>query len=70
MGKLSVKLRGLIMTGTDHLEMEIFKLKDKISGLQFNFEVIEKQLAGLTDSVRILNTKLKDISQSIEGDNK
>jgi len=58
------------MTGTDHLEMEIFKLKDKISGLQFNFEVIEKQLAGLTDSVRILNTKLKDISQSIEGDNK
>lgn len=58
------------MTGTNQLEMEIFKLKDRISGLQFNFDVMEKQLAGLTDALRILNTKLKDISESVEGDNK
>lgn len=44
------------------LLMEIFDLKDKISALNHNDQVKQQRIAGLEDSVRILNAKVQDLS--------
>jgi cob(I)alamin adenosyltransferase len=44
------------------LLMEIFDLKDKISALNHNDRVKQQKIAGLEDSVRILNAKVQDLS--------
>jgi len=44
------------------LLMEIFDLKDKISALNHNDQVKQQKIAGLEDSVRILNAKVQDLS--------
>ncbi len=44
------------------LLMEIFELKDRISALNHNDQVKQQKIAGLEDSVRILNAKVQDLS--------
>lgn len=58
------------MTGTDRIEMRIHDLEDKLSGVQYSHTIIERQLESLSKTVLILDSKIREISESIEGDNK
>lgn len=51
------------------LLMEIFQLKDKISALNHNEQVMQQKIAGLEDSIRILNSKIQDFQQFMQGMN-
>ena len=44
------------------LLMEIFDLKDKIGALNHNDRVKQQKIADHEDSIRILNTKVQDLS--------
>lgn len=58
------------MNGNKELEMEIFKLKDKISALEYNLTKIEIQFHELRSGISRMNNQIKDVLNSIEGDNK
>ena len=59
------------MNGNDaSLQMEIYKLKDKIAGTEYQLELIEKKVQALNNDLGKLMIALNDIMNTLEGDNK
>lgn len=59
------------MNGNDaSLQMEIYKLKDKIAGTEYQLELIGKKVQALNNDLGKLMIALNDIMNSLEGDNK
>ena len=53
MVKCIVKQRGLIMTGTNQLEMKIHELNDKISKLNHEVETLKKIMNNLCERLMV-----------------
>lgn len=59
------------MNGNDaSLQMEIYKLKDKIAGSEYQLELIEKKVQALNNDLAKVMIALNDIMNTLEGDNK
>ena len=59
------------MNGNDaSLQMEIYKLKDKIAGTEYQLDLIEKKIQALNSDLAKVMIALNDIMNSLEGDNK